>query len=167
MFTFSRSSVQTLIQHNQIPEVRTALIRLGEIAVPVLADRAASGHADFVDVLYEIGTRKAAAALVPLLKSRWPKVTHQTAFALGALISREDIHEAIGPTFPGGVHRLYYLIATSSFEASAHPTNVPLPHRLLTPRTLLAVLPLLKDDQHSRFFLRRQLTSTDPRNRHP
>jgi len=77
------------------PEIRHALVRMGDLSVPNLAQAAAAGAVEAVDDLRQIGTPRAAMAMVPLLWSRHEAVSLRAAWSLAVLLRRESIESAL------------------------------------------------------------------------
>jgi hypothetical protein len=83
------------------PEARSALIHMGDVAVPVLGLLAAQGSTDAVDALQAIGSPAAARALVPLLWERDSnaKCRYFAAWRLAVLVKDSSVESALA-TYP-------------------------------------------------------------------
>ncbi|NEQ64651.1 MAG: NACHT domain-containing protein [Symploca sp. SIO2D2] len=66
-FTNRPEAAQTLVKQYPKPEIRQALIRMGDVAVPLLADLAGEGSENALDDLLAIGTANAAKEIESLL----------------------------------------------------------------------------------------------------
>jgi MoxR-like ATPase len=76
--------------------VRQSLVRMGDLAVPALAQLAYQGIQFAIDDLYEVGTSDAAEALVPMLWSRrHGKVVMTAAWYLASLLLQSRVEEAL------------------------------------------------------------------------
>jgi hypothetical protein len=75
-------------------DLREALVRMGDLAVPALAERAATGSEDVLDDLRRIATPAAAEALVALLW-RGDDTSVRAAWRLGVLLREPVIDEAL------------------------------------------------------------------------
>lgn len=93
-----RAAVETLSDlSTSQPLARTALRAMGELAVPVLAERARTGSVEAVDDIAAVGTASAGLALAELL---WPddvstRVTMRAAWQLAILVSSPDVEEEL------------------------------------------------------------------------
>ncbi len=93
-------------------EARAALRAMGELAIPVLAERAADGDEQTVDDLALIATPAAAEALAGLLHAT-EKVAVKAAWRLAELLTNPDIEEGLkssGYQVPGPVQSAYYWV---------------------------------------------------------
>ncbi|WP_329056445.1 NACHT domain-containing protein [Amycolatopsis sp. NBC_01488] len=96
-----RSAVETLSDlADDVPAARMALRSTGELAIPVLAERAKTGSTVAVDDIAVVGTAAAALALVDLLGDRTP-VSFTAAWRLAALVNNPDIEEELFRAEPG------------------------------------------------------------------
>lgn len=91
------AAVNVLAQHLAGgPQVQAALVSMGDLAVPALAQLALGGERECVRMLHSIGTPQAAKSLVPLL---WGddklEVTVSAAAALGDLLRSKSVEEAL------------------------------------------------------------------------
>lgn len=75
-------------------EIREALIRMGDIAVPVLLFSARKGSSDALDDLQAIGTPEVAEALVPLLWDR-KDIVYGVAWRLAALLNQPNVENVL------------------------------------------------------------------------
>jgi hypothetical protein len=80
---------------SDLPELRSALIAMSDLAVPVLAGFVAKGHNWALDDLRAIGTSSVAEALVPLLWSASNKIAVQAALTLGNMLRQPHIEAAL------------------------------------------------------------------------
>jgi HEAT repeat protein len=81
--------------YDKSADLRSALLRMGELAVPVLATRANNGDRDAIADLADIGTPAAARALVPLLWSDPGPVSLATAFNLMGIFADHEVEQAL------------------------------------------------------------------------
>ncbi|MEV6830781.1 NACHT domain-containing protein [Amycolatopsis sp. NPDC051102] len=90
-----RSAVETLSDLAVwVPAARTALRATGELAIPVLAERAAAGSLDAIDDIAAVGTASAGSALAELL---WDEsdVAVRAAWRLAALVNSPDVEDEL------------------------------------------------------------------------
>lgn len=73
------------------PNVRTYLIKMGDLAIPALTAWASLGNDWAFDALCEIGTPSAAQALTPLLWVENRTISYQTAWRLAALLHQPNV----------------------------------------------------------------------------
>ncbi|MEO0987057.1 MAG: NACHT domain-containing protein [Cyanobacteria bacterium J06639_14] len=78
--------------------IRTALVRLGNLAVPELAKLGKTGYSSALEALFDIATPKAAVALVPFL-NRSDSTKYPAAWYLAALLPQPAVEEAL-QTYP-------------------------------------------------------------------
>ena len=79
-----------------IPGCKSALIRMGELAVPALARECKGENAtQYILALREIGTPSAAEAIVPLIGDTRNDVAFVAAWSLGNLMQSKGIEEAL------------------------------------------------------------------------
>jgi hypothetical protein len=71
------------------------IVRMGDLAVPSLAELAQQGKLQALDDLYAISTPDAATALVPLLWSEREVIAGRAAWYLGGLLPKLGIEEAL------------------------------------------------------------------------
>jgi hypothetical protein len=74
--------------------IRDAIVSMGDLAVPVLIERANSGNLDAVDDLASVGTPAAAIALIPLLDKETELAT-RAAWRMGSLIRNPDVEDTL------------------------------------------------------------------------
>jgi hypothetical protein len=80
----------------QHPDLRPALVRLGDLAVPALLAKANTAEwKAALDDLVAIGTPSAATGMVPLLWHGNDALAQSAAWRLGSLLRREEIEEAL------------------------------------------------------------------------
>lgn len=77
-----------------VPTARTALRATGELAVPVLAERAAAGSLDAVDDIAAVGTASAGLALAELLWDE-SEVAIRAAWRLAVLVTSPDVEDEL------------------------------------------------------------------------
>jgi len=94
-FTNKPKAAQALVKEYSQPEVRQALLRMGDLAVPPLADLAASGSENALDALLAIGTANAAKAIVPFLWQTQTDVAYQAAWRLVVLLQQPSIEAVL------------------------------------------------------------------------
>ena len=90
-----RSAVETLSDLAVwVPAARTALRETGELAIPVLAERAAAGSLDAVDDIAAVGTASAGLALAELL---WDEsdIAVRAAWRLAVLVNSPDVEDEL------------------------------------------------------------------------
>jgi len=80
--------------YESAPEVRTALVRMGDLAVPYLKQLAGYQEGALQD-LFTIGTPQAALALVPFLWSDSEELATDAACYLGKLLSQSNIEDGL------------------------------------------------------------------------
>ncbi|SEF37194.1 NACHT domain-containing protein [Amycolatopsis pretoriensis] len=98
-----RSAVETLSDlARELPAARIALRTTGELAIPVLAERARAGWLWAVDDIAAVGTASAALALVDLLSDDGVAAI-RAAWRLAALVNNPDIEEELYRSEPGAV----------------------------------------------------------------
>ncbi|WP_410627751.1 NACHT domain-containing protein [Amycolatopsis sp. cmx-8-4] len=98
-----RAAVETLSDlANGSPAARTALRSTGELAIPVLAERARAGSLDAADDIAAVGTASAGLALAELLGDD-RGVAVRAAWHLAVLVNNPDIEEELYRTEPGTV----------------------------------------------------------------
>ncbi|NES18953.1 MAG: NACHT domain-containing protein [Symploca sp. SIO3E6] len=90
-FTNRPKAAQALFKEYSQPEIRKALLRMGDVAVSLLADLVASGSEDALDALLAIGTANAARAILPLLWQTQTNVSYQAAWRLAVLLQQPSI----------------------------------------------------------------------------
>jgi len=93
-------------------EARAALRAMGELAIPVLAERAAAGGEQTVDDLACIATPAAAEALADLLRAT-ERVAVRAAWRLAELLANPDVEEGLKNSryqVPGPVQPAYYWV---------------------------------------------------------
>lgn len=94
-FTNLPQAAKVLAQYyTDKPEVREPLIRMGDIAVPVLKPLAEAGSTEAMDDLQAIGTPQAAEALVPLLW-RSEETAYKSAWRLAALLPLPNVENVL------------------------------------------------------------------------
>jgi len=76
-------------------EVRSALIRLGDLAVPKLEVLAQQRHLNALDDLQAIGTLQAAIKLVPFLWHEDNRLASRTALNLASLLPKSEIENTL------------------------------------------------------------------------
>jgi len=76
-------------------EVRAALIRMGDLAVPSLRERALNGDVDALNDLLTIGTPQAAAVLVTAIYAPSPDTRAAAAWRLAVVLRQPDVEEAL------------------------------------------------------------------------
>jgi hypothetical protein len=97
-FTRLRAAVETLSDLSTSQPVANAALRaMGELAVPVLAERARTGSVEAVDDIAAIGSASAGLALAELL---WAdevgtRVTMRAAWQLAILVGSPDVEEEL------------------------------------------------------------------------
>jgi len=95
-YTNMPAAAEVLIrQYESKPEVRPALVWMGDIAVPMLSAMAQAGKLTTLDDLHAIGTPDAATALVPFLWERNNSQTISSALRLASLLSRPNVEAAL------------------------------------------------------------------------
>ncbi len=77
--------------YSTLPEIRAPLVRMGDLAVPVIASLAASGNGAALDDLYAIGTAHAAEVLARLLWHTDETMACNAAWRLAALLPDEEV----------------------------------------------------------------------------
>lgn len=90
-----RAAVETLSDlATWVPGARAALRATGELAIPVLAERAKSGSLDAVDDIAAVGTASAGLALAGLL---WDEsdVAVRAAWRLAVLVNSPDVEDEL------------------------------------------------------------------------
>ena len=89
-------AAQTLAQYyTRLPEVRQPLIRMGDLAVPALADLATIGFRPAFNDLLVIKTPSAAKVLIPLLWNDETNVAQLAAWRLAALLPFPSVEETL------------------------------------------------------------------------
>ena len=93
------------LSRTNLPKAATALIgwyqnsqpivRMGDLAVPGLAELAKEGDSRAVGDIYSIATPDAAVALIPLLWGNHPYVSFLAAWYLGSLLMQPDVEDAL------------------------------------------------------------------------
>ncbi len=76
-------------------EVRAALIRMGDLAVPSLRERALNGDVDALNDLLTIGTPQAAAVLVTAIYASSLDTRAAAAWRLAVLLRQPDVEDAL------------------------------------------------------------------------
>ena len=95
-FTNLPDAAQTLARYySSQPEVRQALIRMGDLAVPSLEDLATQGVVDAFDDLMEIKTPEAAKVLLPLLWNDDTHLAHLAAWRLAVLLPLPNVEDTL------------------------------------------------------------------------
>ncbi|NET61467.1 MAG: hypothetical protein F6K47_36700 [Symploca sp. SIO2E6] len=94
-FTNRPQAAQALVKEYSQPEVRQALLRMGDLAVSLLANLATSGSEDALDALLAIGTVNAARVIVPLLWQTQTSVAYQAAWRLAGLLQQPNIEAVL------------------------------------------------------------------------
>ncbi|MEM8723627.1 MAG: NACHT domain-containing protein [Cyanobacteria bacterium P01_G01_bin.39] len=79
----------------QADEVRAALIRMGDLAVPKLVSKTHEGYLEAINDLLAIATPVSANALVPFLWHSNQRLAGLTAWNLAILISQREIEESL------------------------------------------------------------------------
>ena len=94
--TNSSAAVTALAkQYTNSHHIHTALVRMGDLAVPSLVGFLEQESVSAVDDLYSIGTPNAAKALVPALWHNNISMTSRAAWALAALLPKAEIEETL------------------------------------------------------------------------
>ncbi|MFN6566892.1 NACHT domain-containing protein [Dendronalium sp. ChiSLP03b] len=94
-FTNLPDAAQVLANnYGNCPEARTALIRMGDLAVSALAYLVA-GSTEAMDDLLTIGTPDAAKALVPLLWKQDDRIAARAAWRLAALLHQPNVEDEL------------------------------------------------------------------------
>ncbi|MDJ0801038.1 MAG: NACHT domain-containing protein [Calothrix sp. MO_167.B12] len=90
------NAVKTLARnYSSQPEVRQALIRMGDLAVPSLGDLATNGSVDAFDDLTEIKTPEAAKILLPLLWNQDTRLAQLAAWRLAVLLPLPNVEDTL------------------------------------------------------------------------
>ncbi len=76
-------------------EVRTPLVRMGDVAVTALASLSTAGLLETLDDLHAIGTTHAAEALIPMLWKADERMSGRAAWCLSALLSHPHIEHLL------------------------------------------------------------------------
>ncbi len=76
-------------------EVRTPLVRMGDVAVPALASLSTTGLLETLDDLHAIGTTHAAEALIPMLWHDDQRIAGRAAWCLSALLPHPHIEHLL------------------------------------------------------------------------
>jgi hypothetical protein len=87
-------AAQVLVD-NYSAEVRSPLIRMGDLAVPKLKQLAETGEQDALNDLFRIGTGQAAKALVPFLWHNNAELSGRATWHLATLIANPEIENAL------------------------------------------------------------------------
>jgi len=74
-------------------EIRDALIRMGDLAIPELSQLIEAGNIDALEDLQEIGTPDAAKAMVPFLWNDRPNISGEVAWYLAEILREPEIEE--------------------------------------------------------------------------
>jgi hypothetical protein len=135
-------------------EARVALRAMGELAIPVLTERAATGSEQAVDDLGVIATPAAAEALAGLLHARL-RVAVKAAWLLAGLLTNPDVEEGLRRSryqMPGKVQSTYNwiwqpftrpgaqdgplgsIVARLAYVINAQPDYVPNSNTEIDPR---------------------------------
>lgn len=94
-FTNTRRAAEVLAaRYTSLPEARTSLARMGDLAVPLLFSFAQEGKLAAIEDLGAIGTPEAAVALASFLWDDFPFRT-EAAIYLSRLLGRIDAEEAL------------------------------------------------------------------------
>jgi len=95
-FTNLPEAAKTLAKHlHSRPVCKDALVRMGDVAVPELAVRAAEGDRDALDMLQAIATPQAAQTLISLLWDSSEDLSHAAAWRLAALLNATDLEDSL------------------------------------------------------------------------
>jgi len=95
-FTNLPQAAQAMIDvYPYISEIRPALVRMGDVAVPVIRSLAAQGIAEATDDLRDIGTPEAVNSLVDLLWHKDQRVAGCAAWRLAALTPSKKVEESL------------------------------------------------------------------------
>ncbi|NER93342.1 MAG: NACHT domain-containing protein [Symploca sp. SIO1B1] len=94
-FTNRPEATHALVQQYSQPEVRQALIRMGDLAVLPLSNLANSGSEDALDALLAIGTVNSAMVIVPLLWQTQTNLAYQAAWRLAGLLQQPNIEAVL------------------------------------------------------------------------
>ncbi len=81
--------------YGTLDQARSALVRMGELAVRELVGLAEAGQIDAVDDLWEIGTPQVSLALIPFLWAADQDVATRAAWRLGDLLASDSVKSTL------------------------------------------------------------------------
>ena len=84
-----------IVVYNFSPTIRAALIRMGDLAVPAIAQLAAKGNVDALDDLQRIGTPSSAIVLASLMWDKNQVFATNAAWRLAALLQEANVDDAL------------------------------------------------------------------------
>lgn len=94
-FTNTTQAAETLVKFRSIPEVRSSLLRMGDLAVQHLAAAAERGEHEAIEDLISVGTPKAVLALAPLLWHDGEQTARRVAAALATVTNHPPSERAL------------------------------------------------------------------------
>ena len=103
-------------QYDASPEIRRAIIRMGDVAVPVLSSLISKTNLNVLSDLEMIGTPQAAEAIVPWVFSRDTTISEASAWQLTALLRKPNVESVL---------KEYSLIQKVKGDIFHDPLSVP------------------------------------------
>lgn len=90
-----RAAEALIVVYSISPSIRAALVRMGDLAVPAIAQLAAKGNLDALDDLQRIGTPGSAVVLASLLWDNNQMTATNAAWRLATLLEQANVEDAL------------------------------------------------------------------------